>query len=86
MYITVGSVLRLLCDNDTIILSESIYICLFCFFCVCADTEGSFVVERMADIAESAVQHLRGVAETSDDPGSALYIVFGETITNSGVP
>ena len=31
------------------------------------DTEGSFIVERVVDIAKSAVQHLKGVAEGSND-------------------
>ena len=33
------------------------------------DTEGSFIVERVVDIAKSAVQHLKGVAEGSNDAG-----------------
>ena len=33
------------------------------------DTEGSFIVERVVDIANAAVQHLLGVSDTSGDPG-----------------
>ena len=33
------------------------------------DTEGSFIVERVVDIAKSAIQHLKGVAEGSNDAG-----------------
>ena len=34
------------------------------------DTEGSFVVERVVDIANAAIQHLLGVSGTSGDPGT----------------
>lgn len=33
------------------------------------DTEGSFIVERVVDIAQSAIQHIKGVAEGSNDAG-----------------
>lgn len=32
------------------------------------DTEGSFVVHRLAEIAQAAKQHIDGLAEASDDP------------------
>ena len=36
------------------------------------DTEGSFIVERVVDIAKSAVQHLKGVAEGSNDTSTYM--------------
>ena len=36
------------------------------------DTEGSFIVERVVDIANAAIQHLLGIADTSGDPGTYL--------------
>jgi len=37
---------------------------------ICADTEGSFVVERLADIAEAAVRHVANVADTDEKGGN----------------
>ena len=34
-----------------------------------SDTEGSFVVERVAEVATAAVQHIASVAEKSEDSG-----------------
>ena len=42
------------------------------------DTEGSFIVERVVDIAKSAVQHLKGVAEGSNDAGTYIREREGE--------
>ena len=44
--------------------------CSHVFFLIFSpDTEGSFIVERVVDIAKSAIQHLKGVAEGSNDAG-----------------
>eukprot|EP00731_Ephydatia_muelleri_P023450 Em0015g1033a len=37
-----------------------------------ADTEGSFVVQRLAEIAQAAKQHIDGIAEASNDPGYSV--------------
>ena len=37
-----------------------------------ADTEGSFVVQRLAEIAQAAKQHIDGIAEASNDPGMCI--------------
>ena len=39
-----------------------------------ADTEGSFIVERVADIAECTVQHLTKVAESSGEQGRSMLV------------
>ena len=35
----------------------------------CVDTEGSFIVERVAEIANAAVNHITSVSQTDGDPG-----------------
>lgn len=42
---------------------------LWTFFPPSVDTEGSFVVERVTEIAMAAVQHLTSVANKSEDCG-----------------
>jgi hypothetical protein len=44
------------------------------------DTEGSFIVERVVDIAKSAVQHLKGVAEGSNDASTYMRERERETL------
>ena len=41
-----------------------------------ADTEGSFIVERVVDIADAAVKHMQHVVESSDmdEAATVLYI------------
>lgn len=34
------------------------------------DTEGSFIVERAAEIAAAAVQHISNVVDEKEDPGN----------------
>ncbi len=44
-----------------------------CFF---LDTEGSFIVERVVEIALAAVQHISSVADKSEDPGKdSLHLI-----------
>lgn len=33
----------------------------------CVDTEGSFIIERVAEIAKAAVQHLTNTEDTDND-------------------
>lgn len=40
------------------------------------DTEGSFIVQRVADIANAAVLHLSGVSDASGDPGNNSWMVI----------
>ena len=48
--------------------------CVFFF----SDTEGSFIVERLVDIAESAIHHLKGVAKASSNNGTIYRYVERE--------
>lgn len=48
--------------------------------CLSSDTEGSFIVERVAEIAAAAVQHIANVAgrdSESDDPGQFIIVSQG---------
>jgi len=36
--------------------------------CIYIDTEGSFVVERVAEMANALIAHLKAVADSNDDP------------------
>ena len=37
-----------------------------------ADTEGSFIIERVAEIAEAAVRHIDNVVKTVDERGITI--------------
>jgi hypothetical protein len=43
----------------------------------CLDTEGSFVVERVVEIATAAIQHIASVAERSGDSGMLQITIMG---------
>ena len=47
-----------------------------------ADTEGSFIVERVVDIADAAVKHMQHVVESSDmdEAGTVLNISNADKI------
>ena len=38
------------------------------------DTENSFVIDRIVDMAKSTVEHCTSVAEGNSDPGMSAYI------------
>ena len=39
-----------------------------------SDTEGSFVVQRLVEIAQAAKQHIDSIAEARDDPGMCVCV------------
>ena len=54
------------------------------------DTEGSFVIDRVVQIATATVRHVHSVAKSSDDPGKKKtwliimfykYRVFGQILS-----
>ena len=47
------------------------------------DTEGSFIVERVVEVATAAVQHLSSVAESSVDQGQGRIRYHNSQITSS---
>lgn len=54
-------------------LSICLFVCLSLSLCLSStlrtDTEGSFIVERVVEVATAAVEHLKHMAETSNDEG-----------------
>lgn len=56
-------------DGEAIYIGEWVLSCKTLFQLLCPDTEGSFVVERVAEIAMAAVQHIASVAGRSEDAG-----------------
>lgn len=41
---------------------------------VFADTEGSFIIERVAEMAEAAVRHISSVADTDNEKGTVMWL------------
>ncbi len=41
-----------------------------------ADTEGSFIVERVAEMATAVVQHISSIAEKDEDLGGCVHFAI----------
>lgn len=42
------------------------------------DTEGSFIIERLVDIAKATVEHCHNIASENQDPGKSIFTIISD--------